>query len=206
MTLAIIRFMELHLPATNSWLGRRSPLFTRQQSYWLFRPHALTTGLRRVGALDLQVVREYAGGLRPDESWMLGLPPRHPIWVREIIMSLDGVPSVFARSFTPLRASHGTWQGIRRLRTRPLADMLYHDSQVTRSRFAVQRLKPWQTLYDSVRLRLKDDCPAPHQMLVRCSVFWRDKQPLLVSECFLPDFWTLERKARESGNRPLSSF
>ncbi len=206
MTLAIIRFMELHLSAAKNWLGHRNPSFTRQQSYWLFRPHALTTGLRRVGALELQVVREYAGGLRQDEAWMLDLPSRHPVWVREIIMSLDGVPCVFARSFTPLRASHGTWQGIRRLRTRPLADMLYHDSQVRRSRFAVQRLKPWQTLYDSVRRKLKNDCPPAHRMLVRCSVFWRDRQPLLVSECFLPDFWPLAQKARQAGGKPLTSF
>src|SRR5690606_7633347 len=97
--------------------------------------------------LDLKVVREYAHGLRPDEAWTLRRPARHPVWIREIIMSLDGEPCVFARSFTPLRASHGSWQGMRRLRTRPLADMLYHDSQVTRSAFAVQRLRPWETLY-----------------------------------------------------------
>jgi chorismate--pyruvate lyase len=198
--------MELNLSATNTWLDRPAPLFSQLQSYWLFRPHALTTGLRRVGALDLKVVREYSDGLRPDEAWTLQRPVRDPIWIREIIMSLDGEPCVFARSFTPLLASHGSWQGMRRLRTRPLADMLYHDSQVTRSPFAVQRLRPWQTLYDSVRRRLEADCPPAREILTRCSVFRRHEQPLLVAECFLPAFWILAKKASQTTNKPISSF
>ncbi len=118
--------MQPALPPNCDWHPEPSPSFTQHQKYWLFRPGALTAGLRRLGDVRLRVAAEYASGLAPSEAWMLARRVHSPVWVREIIMAIDGVDSVFARSFTPLRASHGWWQGMRRLRTRPLADMPVH--------------------------------------------------------------------------------
>jgi chorismate--pyruvate lyase len=195
MTLAIIWFMELHPPQYSDWIAAPSPSFSRQQKHWLFRPGALTGGLRRLGPVQLRVVREHAAGLSHAEAWMLDRPVRSPVWVREIVMSINGVNSVFARSFTPLQASHGLWQGMRRLRTRPLADMLYNDAQITRSGFLACRLREQHPLYKSARNMLGRPCPPANSMLARCSVFWRSGQPLLVAECFLPEFWPLAAKS-----------
>ena len=195
MTLAIIWFMELFPPHYSDWLASPSPSLSQQQKYWLFRPGALTAGLRNVGNLQLRVVREQAQGLHQNEAWMLNRSPRSPIWLREIVMSINGTNSVFARSFTPLTASHSFWQGMRRLRSRPLADMLYHNSQITRSRFFACRLNDQHPLYRSARRLLGAQCPPAHCMLARCSVFWRQGQPLLVAECFLPEFWPLAAKS-----------
>lgn len=126
---------------------------------------------------------------------MLQAPAHTPIWVREIIMSVNGIDSVFARSFTPLPASHGLWQGMRRLRTRPLADMLYHDPQILRSPFFACRLREQAPLYHTARHILGPDCPPAQKTLARCSVFWRAGSPLLVAEGFLPEFWALAAKA-----------
>lgn len=192
--------MELTPPHYSDWLTSPSPSFSRQQKYWLFRPGALTAGLRNVGKVQLNVVREQTQGLHPAEAWMLQRKPRSPVWLREITMSINGTPSVFARSFTPLAASHSLWQGMRRLRTRPLADMLYHDAQIIRSRFFSCRLNEQHPLYRSARRLLGAQCPPAHYMLARCSVFWRQGQPLLVAECFLPEFWPLAaRSACEQG-------
>ncbi len=194
--------MELFPPYCSDWLTVPSPSFSQQQKYWLFRPGALTAGLRRLGDLQLRVVREQAQGLLASEAWMLQRAPRSPIWLREIVMSIDGTSSIFARSFTPLPASHGLWQGMRRLRTRPLADMLYHNPQITRSRFFVCRLSEQHPLYRSARRLLGKQCPQAHRMVARCSIFWRHGQPLLVAECFLPEFWSLA--AESARNRNLS--
>jgi chorismate--pyruvate lyase len=186
--------MELHPTPHGNWRTAVAPSFTRQQKHWLLRPGALTGGLRRLGDVDLRVVRERADGLTPSESWMLSRTPASPIWLREIMMSINGVNSVLARSFTPLQASHSWWQGMRRLRTRPLADMLYHDPQIVRSRFFVCRLTDQHPMYRSAQRMLGDQCPPARAMLARCSVFWRCGQPLLVAECFLPEFWDLARR------------
>ncbi|SHI21267.1 chorismate--pyruvate lyase family protein [Pollutimonas bauzanensis] len=195
MTLAIMWFMELFPPYYSDWLASPLPSLSQQQKYWLFRPGALTAGLRRLGDVQLRVVSEHAQGLHPAEAWMLKRKPRSPVWLREIVMSINGTGSVFARSFTPLTASHGLWQGMRRLRTRPLADMLYHNPQITRSDFFACRLSDQHPLYRSAQRLLGRQCPPARCLLARCSVFWRHGQPLLVAECFLPEFWPLAAKS-----------
>jgi chorismate--pyruvate lyase len=102
-------------------------------------------------------------------------------------MRLGGQDCVVARSLTPLGSSHGVWQGIRRLRTRPLADMLYHDASIRRSDFEVARLGRRSALFQTVQRNLARPVTLP--LLARRSVFWRSGQPLLVTECFLPEFW-----------------
>ncbi|NYT57638.1 chorismate lyase [Alcaligenaceae bacterium] len=187
--------MQLQPTYRSTWKPAPMPCLGRSQKYWLFRPGALTAGLRQLGQVQLRVVNEHAIGLHPDEAWMLKRNARSPIWVREIMMSIDGVDSVFARSFTPLRASHGLWQGMRRLRSRPLADMLYHDPQITRSPFFACRLHRQNPLYDTAQRIYGQQRPAAHKLLARCSVFWRGGEPLLVAECFLPEFWALAAKS-----------
>lgn len=194
MTLAIIEFMHPNPPQNSHWSNLATPSFSRTQKHWLFRPGALTAGLRQLGKVELRVVHEHASGLPIAETWMLQQPRRSPIWVREIVMSIDGVDSVFARSFTPLSAAHSLWQGMRRLQTRPLADMLYHDSEITRSAFFACRLKETDPIYRSARRAFSGSCPGARKILTRCSVFQRRGQPLLVAECFLPEFWPLAER------------
>lgn len=161
--------------------------------HWLFRPGALTAGLRQVGHVRLRVLAEYSDGAPPDEAQAMRIAPGSPVWVREVLMSVDGVDSVPARSLTPLMASHGAWQGMRRLSTRPLADMLYHDRTVIRSPFACRRLAspvPFHATALQAQGAARQDPRAAH-IWARRSVFWRMGQPLLVAECFLPGFWTL---------------
>jgi len=178
------------------WTATPRPSLTPIQKHWLLRPGALTAGLRAQGRMTLRVLREAASGLTVQECWMLGQAAGSPIWMREIVMAVDGVDSVFARSFTPLRDAHGCWQGMRQLRARPLADMLYHDPRIQRSPFRVVRLGRQDPAYRAL-LRLLPDLPGPPPLpcavLARCSVFRLHARPLLVMECFLPAFWTFAK-------------
>jgi len=162
------------------WRAAAPRTLTPLQKHWLLRPGALTGGLRRLGELNLQVIREYACGAPPDEAAGLHQPARTPVWVREIRMSLAGTPVVAARSLTLLTASHGVWQGMRQLRARPLADMLYHDPHITRSDFAMARLRAPLAFYTALHQQM----PMAAPLFARRSVFWRHGQPLMVAECF----------------------
>lgn len=155
------------------------------------RSGALTSGLREIGSLRLRVLKEYSCGVPADEARCLRLPLKSPVWVREVVMSIDGIDCVVARSLAPLIASHGVWQGMRRIRSRPLADILYHQRAIVRSAFEVARLNRTIPLYraacDVRGDYLKQSGSAP--LLARRSIFWRNGYPLLVAECFLPSFW-----------------
>jgi len=187
--LGIIMVMTVSPPLAAGWQPTVAPSLTPAHKYWLMRPGALTAGLRQLGKLDLRVLSEYSQGVPLDEARGMDLTVTRPVWVREILMSVDGVDSVVARSLTPLAASHGIWQGMRRLRTRPLADMLYHDRTIERSPFVCRRLASPVPFYATARgVQAEGDHGA---LWARRSVFWRAGQPLLVAECFLPEFWRI---------------
>jgi len=172
------------------WRSHAPVSATALQKSWLLRPGALTDALRSVGALQLQVLREARVSVPPDEASALGVTAGAPVWVREVLMTLDGTAVVAARSLTRLATTHGVWQGMRRLRARPLADMLYHDRRIARSPFAMARLQR-PLAFDAVLRHLNLGWMERGRLLARRSVFWRDGQPLLVAECFLPDFWRM---------------
>lgn len=180
--------------STQPWSPRPKPSFSPIQKRWLTRRGALTQALRELGTLKLRVLDEYPAGASQDEAYRLNSVARRPVWVREVVMSIDGVECVAARSVTLLNASHSVWQGMRRLRSRPLADILYDDVAIVRSNFEVARLNKQTALYRAVQAfktgaQLVDQPDST--LLARRSVFWRQGSPLLVTECFLPAFWSL---------------
>ena len=86
----------------------------------------------RAGRFEVQTLREGVARLLPGErSAMASASGRH--WVREVILRVDGVPVVWARSVTPCRATCGPWRAVRQLGTRPLAQLLFDDPSVARS-------------------------------------------------------------------------
>jgi chorismate--pyruvate lyase len=147
--------------------------------------------LRQLGVFRLRVLAEYGQAASMEEARPMGLRPGALVWVREVMMSIDGDDCVVARSLTPLAASRSTWQGMRRLRTRPLADMLYHDRTVRRSAFECRRLARGVPFYRTLKQPQR-----AAGVLARRSVFWRNGMPLLVAEGFLPAFWDKAEKRR----------
>ncbi len=142
----------------------------------------------------MRVTREFSTGLPRIDAITLNRPAGSPVWVREVVMSIDGVDCVSARSIALLPASRSTWSGMRRLNTRPLADMLYGDRDITRDPFTWRQLKLGDPFWYAV-MRVHGQTAATQAvgqaLFARQSVFWRSEQPLLVQECFLPAFWTM---------------
>ncbi|MBJ7263167.1 MAG: chorismate lyase [Burkholderiaceae bacterium] len=190
--------MRVISPTSRHWHAGSSGLLSPAQAFWLQRPGALTNGLRALGQVDLRVTREFACAVPSEEAHALQVPKRTQVWVREVVMAIDGIDRVSARSLTPLLASHGVWSGIRRLNTRPLADMLYGDTDIVRSPFAWRQLMPGDPFYGAVRGQ-GGVAYVPNRagcLLARRSVFWRKRQPLIVAECFLPAFWNIAQAHR----------
>ncbi|WP_322105817.1 chorismate--pyruvate lyase family protein [Paraburkholderia sp. J41] len=170
------------------WRVTPSPAFSADQKDWLTRGGSLTAHLRALGRVEVRVTREAVAMPWSDEGAALGLAPRERAWVREIVLAVDGVPFVAAHSATPLAASRGVWQAMRRLRTRPLAELLYSDSGVARSALVSRRVGAGQPLF-ALAAREVERRDLPHALLARRSVFVRGGAPLLVTECMLPALW-----------------
>lgn len=150
----------------------------------------MTAGLRALGGFNLQVLQESAHTPTADEAQAMQLIPGAQCWVREVVMSVDGVECVLGRSLTPDHDPHQNWRPVRSLGSRSLGSLLYEDAAIRRSKFsyctpnadsrlatlAHQRVHPW---------------PNAGALLARRSIFWREGNPLLVAECFLPSFWAI---------------
>jgi chorismate lyase len=174
--------------STTQWRPRPLPTFTADQKDWLTRGGSLTAHLRELGDVTVDVIREAVGQPWPDEAAALDITPRTPVWIREVVLRVNRVPFVAAHSIVPLDVSSGVWQAMRRLRTRPLAELLYSDSSVWRSPLTSRRIDARDPLY---RLAARQTpLEKPHAFVARRSVFVRLGAPLMVTECFLPPLWS----------------
>jgi chorismate--pyruvate lyase len=171
------------------WRVAPLPGFTRDQKDWLTRGGSLTAHLRTLGAVAVRVTREAVALPWTDEYAALGVECRVPVWVREVVLSVEGTPFVAAHSIAPLAVSVGVWQAMRRLRTRPLAELLYSDSSVSRSALVSRRLTARHPLYRLAAREMNGTQPHPQALVARRSVFERHGAPLMVTECMLPALW-----------------
>ncbi len=169
-----------------SWNHELNASFTDVEKYWLSRPGALTSGLRKVGEFSIRVLNEYITHVKEDEAYPLGLSSNQKVWAREILMSINGQMAIFARSITEHNASQITWQGIRALNARPLADILYNDPAITRSSFESTKLNNQLSLHHA--LTRYSELPWG-EFLARRSTFSQNGEGLTVNEVFLPSFW-----------------
>ena len=182
-----------------AWRQQPHARLSTTQKQWLNMQGALTDGLRSLGHLKLVVLNERSQKPAIDEALCLQLSPNQTTWIREVVIYIDGVPCVVARSVTDKQSSTGVWRGIRQLGARPLADMLYDDARVRRGRFGFTKIRRTQGLAQALSHWNNTSFCRPHRpiLLARRSLFICQVKMLLVSECFLPAFWQMLEKRNQ---------
>jgi chorismate--pyruvate lyase len=166
------------------WRVAAAPGLSVRTRDWLRAGGSLTHRLAMLGPVDVRIVREaWAAPLRDEQRCCRGRSASRRVWTREVLLCVAGEPYVFAHSVTPADAARHVWRAMRSLGRRPLADMLFGDPGVTRTRRVSRRLPPRHAL--ARRTRRHADLPhgAP---VARRSVFVRGGVPLVVTECLLP--------------------
>lgn len=148
---------------------------------WLLDQGSLTARLVAAsgGAFRVEVLAQALRRPSREERVALGLPVRQVALVREVLLRGRDEPWVYARSVIPLAVLHGRYGFLRRLGTKPLGALLFRDAGIRRGAIEVTRRAPPRFLSTVV-----EDGPA----WVRRSLFYLDRQPLLVAEMFLPGF------------------
>ena len=161
-----------------------SPPAAPQAASWLAEPGLLTDRLRACcgGKQGLTVVSEREAPLATAESALLQAPG-NAAFVREIELTCDGRPWIFAQSLIPLAtlASHG-W--LSTLGDAALGERLAAVPDIKRGPLEFTRLTPGAALFHRA-LRQSPDPPA--ELWARRSWFAIDGNRLLVQEVFLPE-------------------
>jgi chorismate lyase len=118
---------------------------------------------------------------RPSERLVLGMRQGEQALVREVVLTIDAQPVVFARSLFPASSLTGPLRHLRHLRNRPLGAILFRFPSMHRSPFELARLAGDHSYLPPF---LRQEAPA----WGRRSCFEVAGRRLLVSEVFLTGF------------------
>ena len=150
---------------------------------WLLDDGSLTRRLIDMHRGQFRVTRLFQGWRTPlpSEQRLLDIAPRQQALVREVVLTLDHQPVVFARSVFPHASLTGPLTHLRRLQNRSLGEILFRNPRMQRSPFELS-LIPGNSAYLHPELR---------QALAawgRRSRFDISGRALMVSEVFLQKF------------------
>jgi len=118
-----------------------------------------------------------------DESQLLQMPFRQRALLRDVHLTCENRPVVFAHSVLPSRSLRGNWQGLSRLGNRSLGTTLFADARVMRTPLEFKKLAKHNALYRRATADLES---APNALWARRSVFRLKHAVILVTEVFLP--------------------
>ncbi|GAB3283938.1 chorismate--pyruvate lyase family protein [Parahaliea aestuarii] len=162
---------------------------------WLLDDSSLTRRIvaNNPGHFRVQRLRQEWVTPLPSERRLLDIPLRQRALVREVILQVDDVPLVFARSLFPVSSLTGELRHLRQLRNRPLGAILFRMPGMQRSPFEVARI-------DGNSSYLPHSLQQPASAWGRRSCFDIGGRQLLVSEVFLQAFrpWPAELPVHRS--------
>ncbi len=173
-------------PAWQSSLQLRRGALPEEWRGWLLDHASLTRRLQsRCGtAFRVKVLSQRLERPMLSESRALNRPPQEIALVRQVHLLCGNTPWVFARTVIPLPSLKGGLRRLTQLGNHSLGAVLFADPRLQRSPMEVARIEPRQRLYRRSRgMELPDGSP----VWGRRSRFRLQRNPLLVSEFFLPE-------------------
>ncbi len=150
---------------------------------WLTDDGSLTDHLIGLKSKSFRVQRLFQRWEVPSlsERILLDVPARQRAMVREVVLMVDNLPVVFARSVFPVRSLAGELGHLRRLQNKSLGAILFQHPGMVRSPFELAQI-PGNSSYLPTGLRQSQTAWG------RRSRFDIAGKPLLVSEVFLHAF------------------
>lgn len=150
---------------------------------WLLDSGSLTQRLIKASnnQFRVELISQSWQTPRLSEQILLGIPFREKAIVREVALLCMDQPWVFARSVIPASSMEGSIRRLRKLKNRPLGEMLFKDPTMKRDAFQLAAI-------DGNSDQIPESLRQPIPLWGRRSKFKLGNNPLMVSEIFLPNF------------------
>lgn len=186
---------------------RNSPSARGPIKRWLTASGSLSARLASTGKrFSVQVLRQGRAPLNPEEAVALGLGHQRTGYAREVLLRLDGLPVVFARSVTAHHNANGAWRAVQGLGSRPLADVLFKRSGISRQPLSfscLARCSPMQRHATKAWVNRSGARVADTALHARKSVFMRQRASLLVMEVFIAQATGWQGRYSIETNQPV---
>ncbi|MGS0674165.1 chorismate--pyruvate lyase family protein [Shewanella sp. 0m-4] len=105
------------------------------------------------------------------------------MWIREVLLVLDGIPWIFARTLIPGRLLEKKQQDFLGLGGRPLGELLYSTDEFTPGRIEVAHFEACSKIAKLAKSLQQD---VSEELWGRRRYFQHETEQLVVSEVFLP--------------------
>ena len=142
---------------------------------WLVTQDSLTAKLKSVGTLTVEVIEDSWGTPTGRERKRLSLRPREAARIRTVLLKVDGIIVIYARSIIPARSIKGHWRQVKHLKDKPLGGYLFQHKALTRSSIEVTQLP--KRMFPN----------QPDALWARRSVFQQFGPGILVNEAFFDE-------------------
>ena len=153
-----------------------------QLKEWLLATGSLTQRLKtHCKHFEVKVLGEHLLAPLADE-----FPTQtDPVWIREVLLCLDGIPWVFARTLIPqtILGAQSQHNNFTRLGTRPLGELLFSSPDITPGNIEVAQ---FETCGRLAALATSLNQQVNHSLWGRRRYFNLYNSQLIVSEIFLP--------------------
>ncbi|MPY25709.1 chorismate lyase [Shewanella psychropiezotolerans] len=148
-------------------------------SEWLLSSGSLTQKLRsHCTKFEVKILGE--GTITPFNG---EFPTQRQAWVREVLLCLDGVAWIFARTLIPANLLDKKETEFLTLGTRPLGELLFSSDNFTPGKIEIAHFTPCHRL---AQLTESIKQPVTQELWGRRRYFSYDDEQLIVSETFLP--------------------
>ncbi len=162
--------------------------------HWLTDSGSLTAKLMAHSqTFRVQRVQQRPGVCWADELAAIGMTRPGKAHVREVLLSCDGEPVVYAHTVLPLASTGGQWPLFRTLGEKSLGSTLFGDPKVRRGHLQFARLQHnhpamqrARKLVQGTRSEAAVSWKADKPLFARRSLFFRCGGLMLVTELFLP--------------------
>ncbi|WP_203413306.1 chorismate--pyruvate lyase family protein [Entomobacter blattae] len=170
---------------------------------WLFKTGSLSAHLQLLGPFTVDVLFEgyWDNAMeKHGNSIFAPYPFQHTtLWVRRVRLMVNAEPVVYASTFLDKKDITGEWKAVAALSSTPLASLVFRQG-VLREAFAVSTIPSSHFLITGFSKKALPAVNTPQSdglaedYWVRRSVFYKNTSPLVLFECFLPSFWSIDEK------------
>ena len=152
---------------------------------WLLDMKSLSYRIRNIAKLEIIPVDSRGSNIFLNEKKVFDNKKSEHLYLREVLIYADKLPIMYARTVLPSKYLRGFWHKIKKLKNKPLADIVFDRKMIIRSDFKFK--KP--SINDNFSRKIKMlNLKKTKILATRQSTFMNKNEKAVLTEVFFNNF------------------